>query len=47
MDDACPTMDAQKWQRVENMLDSCGVKPMVGVIPANKDLKQLIDDADS
>ena len=47
LDDACPTMDAKKWKRMEAMLDAYGVKPMVGVIPANNDRKQMIDDADS
>lgn len=46
LDDACPTMDAKKWQRMEDLLDACGVKPMVGVIPANSDPKQMIDAAD-
>ena len=46
LDDACPTMDAIKWQKMEDMLDAYGVKPMVGVIPANKDPKQQIDAAD-
>lgn len=47
LDDACPTMDAMKWQRIENILHAYGVRPMVGVIPANKDPKQKIDSADS
>ena len=47
LDDACPTMDANKWQRIENILDANGVRPMVGVIPANEDPKQQIDTADS
>lgn len=47
LDDACSTMDARKWQRMEDILDAYGVKPMVGVIPANKDPKQQIDAADS
>lgn len=47
LDDACPTMDAKKWQRIENILDAYGVRPMVGVIPVNKDPKQLIDVADN
>lgn len=46
LDDACPTMDIKKWQKIEELLDSAGVNPMVGVIPANKDSKQKIDDAD-
>ena len=46
LDDACRTMDARKWQRIEDILDSFGVKPMVGVIPANNDTKQMIDASD-
>jgi len=40
-------MDAKKWQRMENILDVYGVRPMVGIIPANKDPEQQIDAADS
>lgn len=47
LDDACPTMDAAKWQRMEDMLDRYGVRPMVGVIPANSDPKQKIDPEDT
>ena len=47
LDDACSTMDAAKWQRMEDMLDKYGVRPMVGVIPNNNDPKQRIDFADS
>lgn len=39
LDDACPTMDAAKWQRMENILDAAGVRPMVGIIPHNEDPK--------
>ena len=46
LDDACPTMDSQKWQRMESLLDHYGVRPMVGVIPANDDPKQKIDTED-
>ncbi len=37
LDDACPAMDAAKWQRMEDILDSYSVRPMVGVIPNNED----------
>lgn len=47
LDDACPTMNAEKWLRMENILDTYGVRPMVGVIPANKDPKQQIDAVDT
>lgn len=46
LDDACPTMDSEKWSRMERMLDEYGIKPMVGVIPANNDPKQRIDAED-
>lgn len=47
LDDACPTMNAVNWQRIEKMLDRYGVRPMVGVIPANNDPKQKIDSESS
>lgn len=47
LDDACPTMNHEKWGRMENMLDLFGIKPMVGVIPYNQDPKQMIDQEDT
>lgn len=46
LDDACPTMDAARWQRVESILDKYGVRPMVGIIPSNADPKQMIEKED-
>jgi predicted deacetylase len=46
LDDACPYMDRAKWQRMEVILDKHGVKPLVGVIPANADPKTMIDPED-
>lgn len=46
LDDACPTMDAMRWSRMESILDTVGVKPMVGVIPENKDPKQMKNNED-
>ena len=43
LDDACPTMDKAKWQRMFDILDRYGVRPMVGIIPHNEDPKQEID----
>ncbi|MBU1667658.1 DUF2334 domain-containing protein [bacterium] len=37
LDDACQTMDHAKWLRMENLLDKYAIKPMVAVIPDNKD----------
>ena len=39
LDDACPKRDVAKWDRMENLLDKYGVKPLVGVIPDCKDPK--------
>ena len=47
LDDACPYMDRAKWQRMEDMLDKYGVKPLVGIIPANADPQTKIDPEDS
>lgn len=46
LDDACPTMDSKKWQRIEDILDNYNIKPMIGIIPANKDPKQQINNED-
>lgn len=47
LDDACPTMDAHKWMKIENILDMYHVKPMVGIIPANADPNIKIEKADA
>jgi peptidoglycan/xylan/chitin deacetylase (PgdA/CDA1 family) len=39
-------MDREKWQRMEDILDKYGVKPLVGIIPANADPKTMIDPED-
>lgn len=39
LDDACERMDVRKWNRVEELLDRYGVKPIVGVIPHCEDPK--------
>jgi predicted deacetylase len=35
LDDACPTMDRTKWDRMEQILDRYGIRPIVAVIPQN------------
>lgn len=47
LDDACPTMSRQKWDRIEAILDKYGVKPMVGIVPNCKDKKLMLDSPDS
>jgi len=37
LDDACPTMRRDTWDRLEEVLDELGISPIVGVIPDNRD----------
>ena len=37
LDDACPQMHLEKWERVECILNKYSIKPIVAVIPDNKD----------
>jgi predicted deacetylase len=40
-DDLCPTVNWQVWEPLEELLIECGIKPIVSVIPDNRD-KELI-----
>lgn len=46
LDDACPTMNKDKWTRIEVILDKFEIKPMVGIIPNNEDPKMMIESPD-
>ncbi len=37
LDDACPTMDAERWAAVETVLRERGVSPIAAIVPANAD----------
>jgi predicted deacetylase len=37
LDDASEYMDVPKWKRIEDLLDAYHIKPLVGIIPDNKD----------
>jgi predicted deacetylase len=41
IDDACPTNNLEKWDYLESLLDKFKIKPIVCVIPDNKD-RQLL-----
>lgn len=43
LDDACPTMDWARWGRALALLDAYHIRPIVGVIPDNKDDTLRID----
>ena len=45
MDDITPDMDWTKFLRFKAILDKHGVKPLIGVVPENKDKKLQIDKA--
>ncbi len=47
LDDACPTMDIEKWQDMEIMLDELDIKPLVAVVPNNADPHLNKSDYDS
>ncbi len=47
LDDACPTMNRSNWNRVFRVLDRYSIKPIVAVIPNNRDKKMIIDEYDS
>ena len=42
LDDACPTMHYDNWQKIVGILDLYGIKPLVGIIPDNNDPKMKI-----
>lgn len=42
-DDICPTMDWKVWNAIEEILVEQGVKPLLAVIPDNRDPKLMLD----
>lgn len=46
LDDACHTMDRRKWSRIENLLDTFDVRPIVAVVPDNRDPDLMIEERD-
>lgn len=46
LDDACSTMDHEKWNTIERILDKYNIFPMVGIVPKNEDPKLIIDVVD-
>jgi len=43
LDDICPTMNWAVWNQVESILERHGVKPIVAVVPDNRDPKLVVD----
>lgn len=46
LDDANPYMKRENWDIIENLLDRYKIKPIVAVVPNNKDKKLMFDDFD-
>lgn len=40
-DDICPTMDFAQFERAIALMDKYGIKPLLGIIPNNKDVDQM------
>jgi hypothetical protein len=36
-DDLCPTMSAERWRRIESLIEEFGLQPILAVIPDNRD----------
>lgn len=41
LDDASEHMNIENWIRMKNLLDKYGIKPIIGIIPCNKDSELL------
>tara|TARA_B100001093_G_scaffold163411_1_gene155780 strand:+ start:9410 stop:10162 length:753 start_codon:yes stop_codon:yes gene_type:complete len=46
LDDACPHMHHEKWNKIEEIFDIFNIKPIVAIIPDNKDKSLNIKEKD-
>ena len=46
LDDACPTMDHNRWGRIEVIFDKLGIRPLVAVVPDNQDPDLQVSETD-
>lgn len=37
VDDLCPTVHAERWRRVRELMGECGIQPILAVVPDNRD----------
>lgn len=42
LDDICPTMNWTNFNKLENIFNKYNIKPIIGVIPSNKDKKLIV-----
>jgi predicted deacetylase len=45
-DDLCPTMSRARWERFEALIEECGVRPILAVVPDNRDPELMVSDPD-
>src|ERR1051326_483182 len=45
-DDICPTLNWRVWSRLESILERHRVKPLLAVVPDNRDAKLMVDAPD-
>jgi predicted deacetylase len=45
-DDLCPTISQRRWQRIQPLMDQFQIKPILAVIPDNRDYKLQVSPAD-
>ena len=46
LDDACPSQHKERWSRIETILDTYNIRPLVGIVPDNKDPKLKCQEPD-
>jgi Uncharacterized protein conserved in bacteria (DUF2334) len=46
-DDLCPTMNRARWRRFAGLIDRFGIKPILAVVPDNRDPELEVDAFDS
>ncbi len=46
MDDACASMNRAKWKSIEDLMEGFGIKPIVAVVPDNRDPGLAVDTVD-
>ena len=44
LDDACDTFNFENWRKLENIFDGLKIKPIVAVIPFNKDKSLMLEE---
>ncbi len=47
LDDICPSMNAQNFQRIQDLFHKYDIKPLLGIVPENKDEKLNYGEMDS